>query len=159
MKKHSVRLLLVDDDDGQRIQVEGVARRAGFKDITLAKSAKEARQFIESQAFDVAVIDVVLTPPPSGVEEYPEDGLEIVQLLRKKSPTCRVVALTTKLEKEAGYRAIDAGAHDFVCARASEDIDQWPKFLRVRLDLWRVVAEGQAATTKPFIELPVLAPA
>jgi ActR/RegA family two-component response regulator len=147
-----VRLLIVDDEDSQREFLIRKAREAGYVDITAVPSAAAALDKIGTEYFDVALVDVVLTKPPPGSNQYLEDGLEIVLKLRTRQPLCRVIAVTTKLDVRAGPRAIEQGAHDYVCARAMADEVDWPKLLLSRLRLWYEVAKGKP---KPDQQSPV----
>lgn len=125
------RLLLVSDQLEQMNDLLFVAKQVGFAEteIVTATSEDEADARIESQRFDIAVVDIMLSVP-AGQEE----GLRVIARLAETCPKCRVIGLTT-YDQYDGAKVLKAGAHDFV-GTYYEEIN-WLALLSERLRLWK----------------------
>jgi ActR/RegA family two-component response regulator len=129
-------LLVVDDDPKQLAKIVRAAREAGFEEIVQASNHYEAETKLVNETFQIAVVDLVL----SDSDFSPEDGLELVQMIRNAQPECRVIVLTTKLDTDAGIRAMVAGAHDFISSKWLAV--NWEELLVQKLKLWKGFVEG-----------------
>ena len=101
-----VRVLVVDD---QELIREGIASLLGIQPgIVVVGTAGDGRDAVERALAlepDVVLMDV----------RMPEmDGVEAVAILRRRSPGCRVVMLTTFDDEEYVVQALRAGAHGYL---------------------------------------------
>src|SRR3984957_1306029 len=99
-----MRLLLVEDDAlvGDAI-VRGLSA-AGFT-VDHAQSAELARVALNTEHFDLAIVDIGL---PGA------DGLTLVQALRGSGKSTPVLVLTARYTLQDKIRAFDLGADDFL---------------------------------------------
>ncbi|QDU41169.1 Photosynthetic apparatus regulatory protein RegA [Maioricimonas rarisocia] len=104
--------LIVDDDELLRTHLGRAIEARGFR-VTTAESGEQALQLVEEECPDRAIID--LRMPGMG-------GLELLERLREKCPTIRVVVLTGFGSIANAVAAVRAGAVNYVTkpAHASE---------------------------------------
>jgi two-component system response regulator RegX3 len=100
------RLLLIDDDDGNREVLAYFLRRQGFV-VSTAATGEEGLATIDAQAFDLVLLDLVM--PGIG-------GLATLQAIRSRFPAAvlpvvMVTGLDTADDVEA---AVQLGADDYV---------------------------------------------
>jgi len=103
--------------DGHAIVASGVAQVLGgiadFQVIGQAKTGEETFRLFEYYSPDVVSIDIDL---PGTIS-----GLEVIRLLRTKSPNIRVVVLTNCLEEVIIQDALQLGALSYLLKNASAD--------------------------------------
>src|SRR5436190_1161880 len=104
------KVLLVHDDEETLWAIRRAALRAGYAESEVVEAIDEtsALEAIDTQRFDVAVVDISLTPNESTTE-----GLDVIEQLRRRQPTCRILGLTTK-HAELGAEVLDRGGDDFI---------------------------------------------
>ncbi len=104
----TLRILVVDDNAMNlmvaRLQLQQCWPQA---QVVVASSAAEALQLLEAQAFDVALIDMIM----------PEmDGMQLTQQIRQQFPTTishmPILALTANTNPVEHQRCLDAGMED-----------------------------------------------
>jgi two-component system response regulator ResD len=97
------RILVADDDRHIADLVRMYLAKAGY-DITVARDGHETQRLLREQAFDLAVVDIMMPGP---------DGLQIVRSLRKRSemPMIFLTARSSDVDKVAG---LQFGADDYV---------------------------------------------
>lgn len=105
------KILLVDDDEVFREQLGRAFSRRGF-DVSLAASATEALDSLDSGTPDRAIVDLRM---PGG------DGLELLRDLRAAAPSIRIVVLTGYGSIAAAIEATRLGATNFVSKPADVD--------------------------------------
>jgi DNA-binding NarL/FixJ family response regulator len=109
-----IKILVVDS---RALVGSGISTILGehsdFKVIGQAKNRKETLQFAERYSPDVVCIDIDLPDPISGVE--------VVQLLRSKSPQIRIVVLTNALEETIVHKALQEGVTSYLLKNSSAD--------------------------------------
>jgi serine phosphatase RsbU (regulator of sigma subunit) len=99
-----IRVLLVEDDDGDALLVEELLLDAGQPFLmTRARTVAEADRF----ARDVGCVLLDLELPDSR-------GLQGVRLLHEKHPNLAVVVLTGVADEHMGEAAVAAGAQDYL---------------------------------------------
>lgn len=99
----AVKILFLEDNDSIIMGVEYLLTQEGYQ-VRTAKEVKEARKLIETEEFDLALLDVML---PDG------SGFDFCKGIREKgSPP--VVFLTAKEEESDVVRGLDMGADDYV---------------------------------------------
>jgi DNA-binding response OmpR family regulator len=123
------RLLIVDNDDEQRGDIQAAAKRAGFaqRDIAVVDNEEEARRLIMEDRFDIAVIDISLTRGNC-------EGLEVIKQLRLHQPRCWIAGLTSHMH-DFGAEVLDHGGDDFVYTEWASI--NWEDLLVNRLAMWR----------------------
>jgi DNA-binding NarL/FixJ family response regulator len=102
----TVRVLVVDD---QRLVREGIASlldiQPGITVVGMAATGREAIERTLALGPDVVLMDV----------RMPEmDGVDAVAVLRRRTPDCRVVMLTTFDDEEYVVQALRAGAAGYL---------------------------------------------
>ena len=100
------RVLLADDN---LHELEGLAELLGDMglEVMAKRSGRSTLMAIESQSFDVVVLDWVFAG-----EEI--DGLHVLRRLRIRQPRCMVLLLTGKGALYDKHRAFNLGADDYV---------------------------------------------
>lgn len=101
---HHKKLLLVDDEPELLKMVSDILRDAGFKNIVLAKTVKEAITLIKEEKTDLAMLDVML---PDG------DGFSLMQQIRMFTDV-PVIFLTAKDEAKDKLAGLGLGADDYI---------------------------------------------
>ena len=98
-----MRVLFVDDEDDIRELIEVALSLEEDVDARFAGSGREAMRIIETETFDVIVLDVMMPPP---------DGLEVLRAARRRADhdDASVVMCTarTSAESEFEFRALGA---------------------------------------------------
>lgn len=99
------RMLIVDDEESICFSMSEYFGLHGYK-VDTARELDEAEKLIESNQYEVAILDLRL-----GVA-HNADGLEITKVLHEKHPGTRIVVLTAygsaEMEDEARQRGADA---------------------------------------------------
>jgi len=101
-----IRVLLVDDHPLVRAGIRRVLEtRPGLTVVGEASNGAEALGLIENLEPDIVVLDLTM----------PEvDGLDVLNRLRRRSGTLRILVLTMHAQGEYVRRAIDAGADGYL---------------------------------------------
>jgi two-component system chemotaxis sensor kinase CheA len=103
----SVRVLLVDDCDDDRVRFARALSGAGYE-VCAAEDGSQAWERLQQQDFDVVVSD----------RQMPgTDGIELIRLVRASRelagvPVIMVSAMDAPSERAAG---LAAGADDYIC--------------------------------------------
>ena len=100
------RILVVDDEPTILMGLSHVLRRAGAE-VTTCLCRDEAEGAILNQAFDLALLDVRL----SGSEAHA--GLDLLTLLKKRSPHTQVIVMTAFGTDEIRREAMARGASHY----------------------------------------------
>lgn len=99
-----IRVLLVDNDpDHCRAMAESL-ERVGYH-CTLATSGPEGVKWIERQAFDLVVTDLVMNDV---------DGMEVLHQARQLLPECEVIMVTGHATIPKAVEAMQRGAFNFL---------------------------------------------
>lgn len=99
-----MRLLLVEDEDALRNQLQEQLRDAGYA-VDAAADGKEGYFMGREYPFDLAIIDLGL-PQMSGVE--------IIQSLRDDGKTLPIIILTARDRWQDKVEGLEAGADDYL---------------------------------------------
>ncbi len=116
-------LLVVDDDDRLRDLLRRYLVESGFR-VTTAADAAEARTRLQSLAFDLLIIDVMMPG---------ENGLQLTESLRTDS-TVPILMLTAMAEAENRIDGLERGADDYL----TKPFEPRELVLRIRNILQRV---------------------
>lgn len=117
-------LLVVDDDTRLRDLLRRYLVESGFR-VTTAADAQEARARLQSIAFDLLIIDVMMPG---------ENGLALTESLRQTSPV-PILLLTAMAEPEMRIDGLERGADDYL----TKPFEPRELVLRIRNILQRVV--------------------
>jgi signal transduction histidine kinase len=108
MHKELIKLLLVDDDAGDRKMVKlalDQSSNAADFNIETAETLSQATEYLKSKEYDVVLLDLGL--PDSG-------GINTVQKAHEANPDVPIVVLTGLSNEEVGLEAIAKGAEDYL---------------------------------------------
>lgn len=104
MNIHDCKILLVDDEKALREMVYGFLQHAGFHEVSMAGSCKEAEELFPDIEPHLILLDVML---PDG------DGFSLLKRLRKISEV-PVIFLSARDEDESRLRGLGLGADDYI---------------------------------------------
>jgi len=102
--RHSIQVLVVDDEKPTRVLMERELPRSGCA-VRTAQSGEEALEVLSRQEFDVVLLDLKM--PGLG-------GMETLRRLRSTGTTAEVVVLTGHPEVESAIAAMKLGATDYL---------------------------------------------
>ena len=108
MHKESIKLLLVDDDAGDRKMVKlALSQLSDIVDFNIetAETLSGAIEHLKNKNHDVVLLDLGL--PDSR-------GLDTVQKTHEANPDIPIVVLTGLADEEAGLGAMEKGAEDYL---------------------------------------------
>jgi two-component system phosphate regulon response regulator OmpR len=97
-------ILVVDDDARIRGLLQRFLGGHGYR-VTAAADAAEARQKLDSLAFDLLVLDVMMPG---------EDGFSLAEGLKARSEDPPILLLTAKTEGADRVRGLETGADDYL---------------------------------------------
>jgi len=97
-------VLVVDDEQNFLALLHWLLSNRGYAVQTVA-SAEEALRVIETKSFDVALVDIRMGPM---------DGLTLLDELKRRSPTLRVVIMTAYPSVNAIKQSFAKGASAFL---------------------------------------------
>lgn len=100
------RLLVVDDEEINRDLLQRRLERRGFQ-VVGAKDGLEALKYVESQHFDLVLLDIMLP----GI-----DGLEVLRRIRsgEENHELPVVMVSAKDDSQGIVEALNIGANDYI---------------------------------------------
>ena len=106
-----VKVLVVDDESDF---LETIVKRLQRRKInaTGVDSGKGALELLETETFDVVVLDVLMP----GM-----DGIETLKHMKKRKPFVEVIILTGHASVESGIQGMQHGAFDYVMKPADLD--------------------------------------
>jgi two-component system NtrC family response regulator len=98
------RLLVVDDEEPQRLMLAGILERAGFE-VVAAADGRRALERLRADAFDLMLTD----------QRMPEmDGLELLDRSHRLQPRLAVVLMTAYGTVSTAVDALKRGAADYL---------------------------------------------
>ncbi len=102
-----VNILVIDDVQSVRIQLEELLKSFGFRRVTAAASVPEARLAMEKEAFQLILCDWHMVPIT---------GLEFVRHVRQQAALKDIpfIMVTAESTKERVIEAIQAGIDDYI---------------------------------------------
>ncbi len=99
-----IKALVVDDEKSITEILSIVLFESGFS-VKVANSFEEAKKLIESEDFDLALIDLRL---PDG------NGIEILKTMKEKNKDTEVIIITAFATPDTAIKAMKLGAYDYV---------------------------------------------
>lgn len=94
-----MRLLIIDDEQSIRFSLKKYFELRSFS-VDTAATATEAQALLGGDHYDVVILDIRLAP-----EGDSTDGLDLIDLVRRRSPDARIVVLSGYLSAESTERA------------------------------------------------------
>lgn len=122
---HSFSILLVEDDDDARHNMEDILSMDGYA-ISSVRDCQTAIEAVQENHFDAVIIDWSL---PDG------SGGDLIPLILKELPNAPVIVVTGMREFDAVVVALKSGAYDFLLKPVNPDV--------LRSVLRRLVERGQ----------------
>ena len=98
------KILAIDDEQNIRHLIRNEFMLEGFE-VTTAKSGEEGLGFLDSQDYDVVLLDLKL-PKMSGIET--------LKLLKRKNPRSEVIMITGYGDIHSAVESVKLGARDYV---------------------------------------------
>ncbi len=132
MMTDTPHVLVVDDDLRLRELLQKYLSENGFR-VTTAEDAARARAKLESLAFDLIVLDVMMPG---------ESGLDLTAALRRRT-TVPILLLTAMGEAEDRIRGLERGADDYL----PKPFEPRELVLRIRTILSRVQPPAEMPAT------------
>lgn len=110
--KKSIRLLLVDDEEGY---VNVLANRLSKRHFSVTKTltGESAIRLLRKEDFDVAVLDLKMENM---------DGIEVLKIFKLMVPEMPVIMLTGHGSEEAAKEGIASGAFDYLSKPCDLDV-------------------------------------
>jgi two-component system chemotaxis response regulator CheY len=107
MLLEEVSILVVDDVNAVRVQVKELLKRFGFKNVEAAQNGEDAKQMIETGAFQLILSDWHMSP---------SDGLDLLKYVRAnpKTSNAAFILVTADNTKENVIAAIEQGVDDYL---------------------------------------------
>ncbi len=111
----SLRLLVVDDEEGMRLGIERGLKNHSFSfpefdtevsyEISLAEDGESALDILKNEVFDLILLDYMLP----GI-----NGLDVLLFVQKEHPETTVIMVTAFASLEVAVSATKHGAYDFL---------------------------------------------
>ena len=79
-------ILCIDDEESILKLFQVTLEEAGYR-VLIAESGQQGLRLLEHQEVDLILVDIFMPDM---------DGLEVIQLLRKTRPACKIIAITGK---------------------------------------------------------------
>ncbi len=124
------RIIVVDDEPGMREFLEIMLQKDGYSVVT-AGDGRQAEEKINSQMFDLAIIDVQMPTM---------DGLDLLKKINKKAPDTTVIMITAFASHESAIEAMKHGAYDYITKPFK--IDEIKLVIKKALEKKRLVTEN-----------------
>lgn len=103
-------LLLLEDDDALRLHLGDRLTKQGYKVHRCASLAQATELLISVQQLDAAILDQNVAQ---------DNGLDLIEPLLARFPTCRILVLTGYGSIPAAVAATRRGAHNYLTKPAS----------------------------------------
>lgn len=125
-----MKILIIDDEEIQRISLQDDLRDAGFE-VVAVESPQMALKLVENELFEVILTDL----------KMPEmDGITLLERIKGAQPGVTVIVITAYGSVDTAVQAMKLGAYDYLTKPFSTDE---LLFLLKRVDKYRsVVAEN-----------------
>lgn len=128
--KYSAKILLVDDDDGNRQALALLLRTAGYR-VTTVDSGEAALELLAKSTYGVVLTDLFLP----GVS-----GIDILKRIKEASPATNVILITGHASAETAVEAMKEGAFDYITKPV--DFEKLKILVSKAVDKSRLVAEN-----------------
>jgi len=137
--EETVKILVVDDDEVDRMAVRRALKAAGLQmELSQTDSCAGAIAALQQQQFDCVLLDYFL---PDG------DGLNLIQQVRSLGITVPLVVLTGQGDEQVAVELMKAGACDYI-SKARVSPDNLSQILRHCVRLYRAEKEVELANQR-----------
>ena len=99
------RILVVDDDPGQREMLAVLLERLAYR-VRTAASGHEAIALMREEGFDLVILDMIMEPGMGGLETY--------EAILRRWPGQKAIIASGYAETEDIHRALDLGVREAV---------------------------------------------
>ena len=99
------RILIVDDDPDVCATIQRFLISAGFSEVTISGTGKDALAKLRSSQFELALLDLRMPPP---------NGLEILKQIQQRGMPIEVVMISGFGTIKETVEALKLGAHNFL---------------------------------------------
>jgi CheY-like chemotaxis protein len=103
------KILLVDDENDLRNMLDAFLKAEGH-DVDTADGVEAALKLMESNDYDIMLIDKNMP----GIGGNREGGIELLRLVRSRSPSSEVIMMTGYPTIETTMKALKLGAFDYI---------------------------------------------
>jgi two-component system response regulator HydG len=141
---HSVRLLVVDDEQHVRTSLAAWFREDGY-DVAVAGSGREALQALARDGADILLVDIKMP----GM-----DGLELQRKARELAPDATVIIMTAYASVETAVEALKDGAYDYIVKPF--DPEAVSRLVRKAAERYTLMRENRALRERLESAAPVL---
>lgn len=123
--------ILIVDDDISILEVLEIAIENQGHTVSKAKNSKEAKEFLFSKIFDLAILDIKLGN---------ENGLELLEFIKKEYPSLPVLMITAFADPKTAVEAMKLGAKDYI--PKPFDIDEFLLVLEKTIEQSKIEEEN-----------------
>ena len=123
------RVLVIEDERKVAEAIRGALEQNGYEART-AQSGEDGLLLIESERFDVVVLDLQLPG---------RDGMEVLKTIRGRGRQIPVVILTTSAAEEDIIRAYEFSANCYITKPV--DLEQFIKVVKSIEEFWLTVVK------------------
>ena len=107
----AARLLIVDDEASMCEFLEIMLQKSGYQ-VDSRRSARQAVKDLEAETYDLVISDISM----------PEmSGLELLSLVKEKSPGTEVIMITAYASTDTAIQAMKRGAYDYITKPFNND--------------------------------------
>lgn len=125
------RILLVDDNKGQRVTLESILKSSGFQVVT-ADCGNAALALIDKENFAAAVLDI----------KMPDlTGIDVLRALKENKPDIMVIMMTGYSDTDYAIDALNAGASAYLMKPVN--IEQIKNLLKQAIEHQRLIKENR----------------
>lgn len=129
------RILLVDDNRGQRVTLESILKSSGFQ-VMSADCGNTALNVAKDTEFAAALLDI----------KMPDlTGIDVLKVLKSHNPDMSVIMMTGYSETEYAIDALNNGATAYLLKPAN--IEQIKTLLKQAIEHHRILEENKAMAT------------
>lgn len=126
------KILLVDDNKGQRVTLESILKSSGFR-VTSADCGNAALAAAQNEDFAAALLDI----------KMPDlTGIDVLKVLKTGNPDMVVIMMTGYSETDSAIDALNAGASAYLLKPAN--IEQIKHLLQSAIEHQRLLEENKA---------------
>ena len=101
---YNVKVLVAEDEKALRDMIVKYLKRDGYVPL-IAKDGREARELVENEVFDIAILDVMMPF---------ESGFDICARIREADDSVPVIMLTARTSTEDKIQGFQSGADQYV---------------------------------------------
>ena len=131
MTDDRTRIMVVDDDGGMRVTIQGIIEDEGY-DVSCAEDGYQAIELAAQSPFPLVFLDIKMPG---------KSGLEVLEELRAHHPDTAVVMVTVVEDVKASVKALKLGAYDYIVKPFR--VDDILLSLRRALELRRLTLENR----------------